>query len=168
MSETQQRNFDFLVIGSGIAGLWFALKAAQSGTVAILTKKQRAESNTNYAQGGIAAVMAADDTLDAHVNDTLVAGAGLCREAVVRTIVTEGPALVRELAETGVKFSASAAGEFDLGREGGHTQRRVLHAGDITGREIERALLAAVAANKNISVFENMLVIDLITTHKLG
>src|SRR2546426_2599082 len=162
-----QRNFDFLVIGSGIAGLTFALKVARAGTVAIITKKQRAESNTNYAQGGIAAVMAKDDSLELHVRDTLEAGAGLCREDVVRTIVGEGPALVQELVELGVKFSAGEAG-FDLGREGGHTRRRVLHAGDITGREIERALLAAVAANKNITVLEDMLGIDLITSQKVG
>ncbi|MCG3150277.1 MAG: L-aspartate oxidase [Verrucomicrobiae bacterium] len=162
-----QRNFDFLVIGSGIAGLWFALKAAESGTVGIITKKTRAESNTNYAQGGIAAVMGKDDSFEMHRRDTLEAGAGLCRDDVVQAIVTEGPALVRELIEAGVKFSAGMAGEYDLGREGGHTRRRVLHAGDITGREIERALLAAVAAHKNISVFEDMLAIDLITTQKL-
>ena len=156
------------MIGSGIAGLWFALKAAESGKVGIITKKTRAESNTNYAQGGIAAVMGKDDSFEMHRHDTLEAGAGLCRDEVVQTIVTEGPALVRELIDVGVKFSASATGDYDLGREGGHTRRRVLHAGDITGREIERALLAAVAAHKNISVFENMLAIDLITTQKLG
>jgi L-aspartate oxidase len=166
----QQHNFDFLVIGSGIAGLTFALKVAKVGTVAIITKKQRAESNTNYAQGGIAAVMAKDDSLELHVRDTLEAGAGLCKEDVVRTIVSEGPALVRELIELGVKFTEkeNARGQYDLGREGGHTRRRVLHAGDITGREIERALLAAVAAEKNIAVFEDMLAIDLITAQKIG
>jgi len=166
----KQRSFDFLVIGSGIAGLTFALKVAKVGTVAIITKKQRAESNTNYAQGGIAAVMAKDDSYELHVHDTLTAGAGLCREDVVRTIVSEGPALVRELIEFGVKFTEqeNARGQFDLGREGGHTRRRVLHAGDITGREIERALLAVVAADKNITVLEHMLAIDLITTQKLG
>lgn len=165
-----QKNFDFLVVGSGMAGLTFALKAARLGTVAIITKKQRAESNTNYAQGGIAAVMAEDDSFDLHVNDTLVAGAGLCKEDVVRTIVSEGPALVRELIELGVRFTTGEAAQqpFDLGREGGHSRRRILHAGDITGREIERALLAAVAANKNISVFEEMLAIDLVTSRKLN
>jgi L-aspartate oxidase len=167
MAGHLQRDFDFLVIGTGIAGLTFALRVSPAGRVAIITKKQRAESNTNYAQGGIAAVMAEDDSLELHVRDTLEAGAGLCREDVVRTIVSEGPALVRELVELGVKFSAGESG-FDLGREGGHTRRRVLHAGDITGREIERALLAAVAADKNIAVFEDSLAIDLITTHKLG
>jgi len=166
---TSQRNYDYLIIGSGIAGLTFALKVAPTGKVAIVTKKQRAESNTNYAQGGIAAVMAKDDSFDIHVRDTLESGAGLCREDVVRTIVSEGPALVRELIERGVKFSkGEGGGGYDLGREGGHTRRRVLHAGDITGREIERALLAAVAAQKNIAVFEEMLAIDLITTEKMG
>src|SRR5438034_5315350 len=111
----EQRNFDFLIIGSGIAGLTFALKVAKAGSVAIITKKQRAESNTNYAQGGIAAVMAQDDSFELHVRDTLEAGAGLCKEDVVRTIVSEGPALVRELMKLGVEFAD------DLGREGGHT-----------------------------------------------
>src|SRR6185295_15100269 len=147
-----QRNFDFLIIGSGMAGLTFALKTARLGTVAIITKKQRAESNTNYAQGGIAAVMADDDSLDLHVRDTLNAGAGLCTEDVVRTIIAEGPTLVRELIELGVRFTArdTPNQQFDLGREGGHSKRRILHAGDITGQEIERALLQAVASAPNI------------------
>jgi L-aspartate oxidase len=164
-----QKNFDFLVIGSGMAGLTFALKTARFGTVAIITKKQRAESNTNYAQGGIAAVMADDDSFDLHVNDTLNAGAGLCKEDAVRTIVGEGPALVRELIDLGVRFTAgeTADQQFDLGREGGHTKRRILHAGDITGREIERALLHAVASQPNITVFEDVLAVDLITSGKL-
>jgi L-aspartate oxidase len=170
MAANSQRNFDFLVIGSGIAGLTYALKVAQAGTVAIITKKQRAESNTNYAQGGIAAVMAKDDSLELHVRDTLEAGAGLCKEDVVRRIVGEGPALVRELIDFGVKFTEqeNQRGQYDLGREGGHTRRRILHAGDITGREIERALLAQVAQHGNITVFEESLAIDLITTQKLG
>jgi L-aspartate oxidase len=164
-----QRNFDFLIIGSGMAGLTFALKTARLGTVAIITKKQRAESNTNYAQGGIAAVMASDDSFDLHVSDTLKAGAGLCKEDVVRTIVGEGPALVRELIELGVSFTAGETPDqqFDLGREGGHSKRRILHAGDITGREIERALLHAVATQPNITVFEHALAVDLITSKKL-
>ncbi|HVM61849.1 MAG TPA: L-aspartate oxidase [Verrucomicrobiae bacterium] len=175
MAENSQRNYDFLIIGSGIAGLTYALKVAAAGTVAIITKKQKAESNTNYAQGGIAAVMAKDDSLELHLRDTLEAGAGLCKEDVVRTIVGEGPALVRELIEFGVKFTRkenapgdSGAEDFDLGREGGHTRRRVLHAGDITGREVERALLAQVAKHQNITVLEESLAIDLITTQKLG
>jgi L-aspartate oxidase len=169
MAANLQRNYDFVIIGSGIAGLTYALKVASAGTVAIITKKERAESNTNYAQGGIAAVMAKDDSLDLHVRDTLEAGAGLCKQDVVRTIVSEGPALVRELAEFGVRFTQQedARGQYDLGREGGHTRRRVLHAGDITGREIERALLAQVAKHENITVLEEWMAIDLITTQKL-
>jgi L-aspartate oxidase len=165
-----QKNFDFLVIGSGMAGLTFALKTARRGQVAIITKKQRTESNTNYAQGGVAAVMAEDDSFDLHVSDTLNAGAGLCKADVVRTIVSEGPALVRELVELGVGFTTSkdVNTRFDLGREGGHTRRRILHAGDITGHEIERALLQAVSDDPNISVFEEMVAIDLITSRKLG
>jgi L-aspartate oxidase len=164
----EQKDFDFLVIGSGIAGLTFALKVATVGSVAIITKTNRAESNTNYAQGGIAAAIGDDDSLELHVQDTLRAGAGLCKEDVVRTIIAEGPALVRELAELGVRFSESTPGHYDLGREGGHTRRRVLHAADLTGREIERALLAAVAADNNITVLEEVLAIDLITAKKVG
>ena len=168
------RQFDFLVLGSGIAGLSFALKVAPRGRVAIVTKKNRAESNTNYAQGGIAAVTSKEDTFEMHVRDTLEAGAGLCKEDVVRTIVQEGPARIAELIELGMKFSLrevpahSGEIELDLGREGGHSKRRILHAKDVTGREIERALLSAVAAQPGIQIFENHFAIDLITTQKLG
>ncbi|HET7624658.1 MAG TPA: L-aspartate oxidase [Verrucomicrobiae bacterium] len=168
------KQFDFLVLGSGIAGLTFALKVAPHGRVAIITKKNKAESNTNYAQGGIAAVTSKEDSFEMHVRDTLEAGAGLCNETVVRDIVQEGPARVQELIDLGMKFSereaASESGgrELDLGREGGHSMRRILHAKDVTGREIERALLAAIAARPNIRVFENHFAIDLITSEKLG
>src|SRR5438874_13339062 len=168
------RVFDFLVLGSGIAGLSFALKVAPRGRVAIVTKKDQAESNTNYAQGGIAAVTSKEDSFEMHVRDTLEAGAGLCKEDVVRTIVQEGPARIQELIELGMRFSernagtANGARELDLGKEGGHSRRRILHAKDVTGREIERALLAAVAAQPNIEIFENHFAIDLITTQKLG
>ena len=165
------KQFDFIILGSGIAGLSFALKVASRGRVAIITKKHRAESNTNYAQGGIAAVTSKEDSVEMHVRDTLVAGAGLCNEAVVRTIIQEGPARVQELIELGMKFSErEVAGhrELDLGKEGGHSKRRILHAQDVTGREIERALLAAVAAQPNIVMLENHFAIDLITTKKLG
>src|SRR5579885_361055 len=168
------KSFDFLVLGSGIAGLTFALKVAPRGRVAIITKKNRAESNTNYAQGGIAEVTSKEDSVEIHVRDTLKAGAGLCNEAVVRTIIQEGPARIAELIELGMKFSereipeSNGARELDLGKEGGHSKRRILHAKDVTGREIERALLAAVAAQPNIKIFENHLAIDLITTKKLG
>jgi L-aspartate oxidase len=168
------KSFDFLVLGSGIAGLTFALKVAPHGRVAIVTKKHRAESNTNYAQGGIAAVTSREDSFELHVRDTLAAGAGLCKENVVRTVVEEGPARIQELIDLGMKFSERDAPsedggrELDLGREGGHSKRRILHAKDITGREIERALLNAVSRQPNIWIFENHLAIDLITTAKLG
>src|SRR2546430_217735 len=168
------RSFDFVVLGSGIAGLSFALKVAPHGRVAIVTKKDRAESNTNYAQGGIAAVTSKEDSFEMHVRDTLAAGAGLCKEDVVRTIVQEGPARIQELIELGMRFSernagtANGARELDLGKEGGHSRRRILHAKDVTGREIERALLAAISAQPNIQIFENHLAIDLITSQKLG
>ena len=165
------KQFDFIVLGSGIAGLSFALKVAPRGRVAIITKKHRAESNTNYAQGGIAAVTSKEDSVEMHVRDTLVAGAGLCKEKIVRTIIQEGPERVQELIDLGMKFSErEVAGhrELDLGKEGGHSKRRILHAKDVTGREIERALLAAVAAQPNIQILENHFAIDLITTKKLG
>ena len=167
------KQFDFLILGSGIAGLTFALKVAPHGRVAIITKKNRTESNTNYAQGGIAAVTSKEDSFELHVRDTLQAGAGLCKEDVVRTIVQEGPERIAELIELGMKFSErevpgpNGARELDLGREGGHSKRRILHAKDVTGREIERALLSAVAQRPNIQIFENHLAIDLLTTQKL-
>jgi len=168
------KQFDYLVLGSGIAGLSFALKVAPRGRVAIVTKKDRAESNTNYAQGGIAAVTSKEDSFELHVRDTLTAGAGLCKENVVRTIVEEGPARIAELIELGMKFSERDAPaedggrELDLGREGGHSKRRILHAKDVTGREIERALLNAAARQPNIEIFENHIAIDLITSQKFG
>ncbi len=167
------KQFDYLVLGSGIAGLSFALKVAAHGRVAIITKKHRAESNTNYAQGGIAAVTSKEDSFELHVRDTLEAGAGLCKEEVVGTIVQEGPARIAELIELGMRFTERelprprGAKELDLGREGGHSKRRILHAKDVTGREIERALLSAIAQRPNIQIFENHLAIDLITTQKL-
>jgi L-aspartate oxidase len=168
------KQFDFLVLGSGVAGLTFALKVASRGRVAIITKKGRAESNTNYAQGGIAAVTSKEDSFELHVRDTLEAGAGLCKESVVRTIIQEGPARIAELIELGMQFSerelphSHGARELDLGKEGGHSKRRILHAKDVTGREIERALLAAVAAQPNLEILENHFAIDLITSQKLG
>jgi len=168
------KQFDFLILGSGIAGLTFALKVAPRGRVAIVTKKDRAESNTNYAQGGIASVTSKEDSFESHVRDTLTAGAGLCRENVVRAIVEEGPARIQELIELGMKFSereipaSHGAQELDLGKEGGHSKRRILHAKDVTGREIERALLDAISRQPNIEIFENHIAIDLVTSQKLG
>ena len=168
------KQFDYLVLGSGIAGLCFALKVAPRGRVAIVTKKDRAESNTNYAQGGVAAVTSKEDSFELHVHDTLEAGAGLCKERVVRTIVEEGPSRIAELIKLGMQFSerdipaSPGARELDLGREGGHSKRRILHAKDVTGREIESALLHAISQQPNISIFENHLAIDLVTSQKLG
>lgn len=162
------KQFDFVIIGSGIAGLSFALKAAQAGTVAVITKKAKAESNTAWAQGGIAAVTDEADSFEAHVQDTLVAGAGLCDEAMVRSIVRDGPARIAELMEIGVQFDQQRNGQPDLTREGGHSARRILHARDATGREIERALLEAVAREKRITLLENHTAVDLITLRKLG
>jgi len=162
--------YDFVIIGSGIAGLSFALKAAAHGRVAIVTKRNRSESNTNYAQGGIACVTSSEDSFELHIRDTLEAGAGLCDEGIVRRIVTDGPARIQELIEIGVHFDERADGSHqpELAREGGHSRRRILHARDMTGREIERALLAAVAAHPEIDVLENHIAVDLITRAKLG
>ncbi len=157
---------DVLVVGSGISGLSFALDAATAGAVLIVTKRERTEANTRYAQGGVSSVLSADDSFEEHVRDTLVAGAGLCKPPVVQLCVEEGPACVERLVSWGVHFDRDGEGHFDLGREGGHSRRRVLHAGDITGHEIERALLAACDAHPNIRFLEHHHAIDLLTTAK--
>ncbi len=158
-------SFDVLVLGSGIAGLSFALKAAQAGrSVAILTKKNKADSNTNWAQGGIAAVTSPEDDIEKHVADTLVAGDGLCRERVVREIVRDGPARVKELIQLGLNFSRESGGGYDLGREGGHSARRILHVKDMTGKAIEEALLKAIGREPRVALFEHLFGIDIITT----
>ncbi|MBZ4332847.1 L-aspartate oxidase [Corallococcus interemptor] len=153
--------FDFLVMGGGVAGLSFALQAARHGTVAVLTKRERGEGNTAYAQGGIAGVLSPTDTFDAHIDDTLVAGAGLCHRDAVEVTVREGPARLKELVALGAAFD-QRGGEFDLTREGGHSARRIIHAGDITGREVQRALLAACDEQPHITFFQNTAAIDLI------
>ncbi len=160
---------DFVVIGSGIAGLLSALHLCRHGRVLVITKKERADSNTNFAQGGIACVMDSADSFEQHVRDTLDAGAGLCHEDVVRAIVSAAPARIAELEHMGLSFSeGSNAGGYDLGREGGHTQRRVLHAGDVTGREIENVLLRRVMDEAAITILEDSMAIDLISTAWLG
>jgi L-aspartate oxidase len=156
---------DYLVIGGGIGGLLFALKAAESGSVTVLTKAASDEANTAYAQGGIASVWSIDDSFESHVDDTLRAGAGLCKRDAVEAIVRDGPAVVRELIEFGTRFTRVEEGgedEYDLGREGGHSHRRVLHAQDLTGREIMRALGEAVRSRSNIRLLENHVAIDLL------
>lgn len=156
-------SYDLLVIGSGIAGLSFALKVAAHARVALVTKKARTDSNTNYAQGGIAAVTADGDDYELHIRDTLAAGAGLCHTEAVRQLVQEGPPRVRELMNWGVQFSTSD-GYLSLGREGGHSRRRILHAADRTGREIERALLESLASYGNVDIIEDHLAVDLLLT----
>jgi L-aspartate oxidase len=159
---------DFLVIGSGVAGLSFALKAAALGKVLIITKKTKDESNTKYAQGGIAAVVSNMDTFEKHVADTLDAGDGLCNEEVVRMVVENGPLRVQELIDYGANFDRKQDGSLNLGREGGHSENRILHSKDATGWEIERALLEAVSSHPNITVSEHFFAIDLLTQHHLG
>ena len=166
---SQEFKAEVVVVGSGIAGLSFALKAAKHAQVLLLTKKNAAESNTNYAQGGIACVTSSEDSAELHIRDTMQAGAGLCREKVVREVVQDGPARVAELVELGVRFTERQNGreqEPDLGKEAGHSKRRVLHAGDITGRELERALLSAVRASPKITIREDIVAIDLVTSKK--
>lgn len=155
---------DFLVLGSGIAGLSFAIKAADLGTVAIVTKKTKSDSNTNLAQGGIAAVYDEKDRFEYHINDTIAAGAGLCKKEVVTFVVVDGPERIKELLDWGVEFTRAGnnGGKYDLGREGGHSLRRVLHARDLTGQEIERALQEKASLKRNIKIFENHIGIDLI------
>lgn len=155
---------DFLVIGSGIAGLSFALQAAESGKVAILSKQDASDSNTNFAQGGIACVSGLDDSFELHIKDTLEAGAGLCNKAAVEIMVKEAPAVIKKLVDFGVKFTKLQS-KLELGREGGHTRNRIIHAKDATGKEIQRALLQAVKQHPNITIYENYLALDLLVKH---
>ncbi|MFW5879175.1 MAG: L-aspartate oxidase, partial [Myxococcota bacterium] len=159
---------DILVLGSGSAGLSYALKAAEHGRVTVLTKRATADSATSWAQGGISAVVDREDSFEIHAQDTISAGAGLCHPKAVELCVTKGPDRIRELIELGVGFSKAEGGGFDLGKEGGHTRRRVLHARDMTGKEIERALVEAVCRHPRITVIENQVAIDLITSGRLG
>lgn len=157
---------DFLVVGSGIAGLSFALKAATLGSVVVVTKKEKIDTATNLAQGGIAAVLGGDDSFDNHINDTLEAGAGLCDKEVVDFVVKNGPERIRELIDLGVSFVKDEKGDLSLGKEGGHSKRRVAHAYDLTGSEIEKALIANVTKTENIELLENHMCVDLITESK--
>ncbi|ACY17007.1 L-aspartate oxidase [Haliangium ochraceum] len=159
---------DYLVIGSGIAGLSFALRAAEHGSVLVATKKRPDDTATNWAQGGIAAVLGEDDSFEAHIQDTLRVGDGLCQADTVELVVREGPDHVRELVELGVDFARSQDGKLDLTREGGHTKRRVAHYKDITGREVQRALLAKVATNPRITMWDDHIAVDLLSMAKYG
>ncbi|OQY18974.1 MAG: L-aspartate oxidase [Desulfobacteraceae bacterium 4572_35.1] len=157
---------DFLVIGSGIAGLSFALKVADNKTVSIITKREIQETSTRYAQGGIATVFSNEDSFESHSKDTMVAGAQLSNREIVDMVVAAGPKAVQDLINFGTDFTRNSSGEYDLTREGGHSFRRILHAADLTGDEIERALVAAVQNHPNITVYEHHCAIDLITEAK--
>jgi L-aspartate oxidase len=171
---SRNNDSDFLVLGSGVAGLFYALRVAQHGRVAVVTKKEAVQSATNFAQGGIAAVVSNEDSFESHAQDTMNAGAGLCHEDVVNFVVERGRAAIEALGKLGVEFDREGSGgtqgsaEFELGREGGHTVRRVLHHRDATGREIERALLARARAHPNITLLEDHCAIDLLTTRGAG
>lgn len=162
------KKVDFLIIGSGIAGLSYALKVAPYGKVCMITKANEDESNTKYAQGGIAAVMYQPDSYEKHIQDTLIAGDGICDEEVVRMVITESTERVNELIDWGASFDKTETGEYDLAKEGGHSEHRILHHKDNTGFEIERALLAAAHKHPNIEILDHYFAIDILTQHHLG
>lgn len=162
------KNCEYLVIGSGIAGLSFALKAAEHSRVTLVCKASLEDTNTMYAQGGIAAVTYEPDSLEKHVQDTLKCGDGMCNEEVVRMVVTEAPSQINQLIQWGVKFDRKPDGRYDLAREGGHTEHRILHHKDNTGYEIQKALSSRVRSHRNIEVFEHHFAVDIITPHHLG
>ncbi|MBQ5608870.1 MAG: L-aspartate oxidase [Rikenellaceae bacterium] len=159
---------DFLVIGSGAAGLSFALKAAEHGHVTIVTKGEMVECNTNYAQGGICSVTYEPDTFEKHIHDTMVCGAGICDPEAVELVVRRAPELIADLIAWGTRFDKTPDGRFELNREGGHSEHRILHHKDLTGAEIERALIQSVKSHPNITVLEHHFAIDLLTQHHLG
>ncbi|WP_207429556.1 L-aspartate oxidase [Pedobacter sp. SYSU D00535] len=162
------KNVDFLVVGSGIAGLSFALKAAKHGKVLIVTKANEDESNTKYAQGGVAVVVDKTDSFDKHIEDTLIAGDGLCDPAIVEIVVKEGPERIQEIIDYGTNFDQTKPGSYDLAKEGGHSEHRILHYKDITGFEIERALLEQIHQNPNIEILTHYFAVEIITQHHLG
>ena len=163
-----RKKVDFLVIGSGIAGLTFAIKVAKYGKVCIVTKSRMDDTATSWAQGGIAAVMYTPDSFEKHIRDTIIAGDGLCNEDVVRFTISESTERIKELVKWGIKFDKTTTGKYDLAKEGGHSEYRVLHHKDSTGREIENKLLDQVKQHPNIEILENHFTIDIITQHHLG
>jgi L-aspartate oxidase len=162
------RKFDFLVIGSGLAGISFAIKASRYGKVALISKAKLDETNTAYAQGGIAAVTYKPDSFEKHIQDTIIAGDGHCDEAAVRKVIQEAPAQIDDLLEWGVNFDKKEDGLFDLHKEGGHSEFRILHHKDNTGYEMQQSLIRKIADNKNIEIFENHFAIEILTQHHLG
>jgi L-aspartate oxidase len=165
---SKRKKVDFLVIGSGMAGLSFALKMAGKGKVCVISKTRLDETNTSYAQGGISSVTYAPDNFEKHVQDTLTAGAGLCDEKVVRKVVEEAPRQIEELVKWGVQFDKDKEGRYDLHREGGHSENRILHHKDQTGFEVERGLIQAVREHPEIEVLEDHFAVEIITQHHLG
>ncbi len=163
-----EKKYDFLVIGSGLGGLSYALKVAEHGSVCLITKSQLEETNTRYAQGGIAAVIYEPDSYEKHVKDTLVAGDHICNEEVVKMVVKEAPAQIQYLIQWGTKFDKSSSGKYDLAMEGGHSEHRILHHKDNTGEEIQRALSQEVRNHPHIDLLENHFAVDLITQHHMG
>ncbi len=163
-----KKRTDFLVIGSGIAGLTFALKAAKYGKVTIVTKANLEDTNTRYAQGGIAAVFSEPDNFEKHINDTLIAGGGICNEEVVRMVVQEAPARIKDLIDLGVSFDKKEDGTYDLAKEGGHTEHRILHHKDRTGESIQMTLMERVRNEANIEILEHHFAIEILTQHHLG
>ena len=166
--EKMKKRTDFLVIGSGIAGLTFALKASKYGKVSVVTKAKLEDSNTRYAQGGIAAVFSEPDNFEKHIHDTLIAGGGCCNEDVVRMVVQEAPERIKDLIELGVSFDKKEDGSYDLAKEGGHTESRILHHKDKTGEAIQMTLVERVKKNPNIDIYENHFAIEFLTQHHLG
>ena len=167
-SEVMKKRTDFLVIGSGIAGLTFALKAVKFGKVTIVTKANLEDTNTRYAQGGIAAVFSEPDNFEKHINDTLVAGGGICNEEVVRMVVHEAPDRIKDLINMGVSFDKKEDGTYDLAKEGGHTEYRILHHKDRTGESIQKTLMEGVRNEAKIEILEHHFAIELLTQHHLG
>ncbi len=163
-----KKEFDFLVIGSGIAGLSYALKVAAHGKVAVVSKAELKETNTAYAQGGISSVTYKPDSFEKHIEDTLIAGDGLCKDEAVKKVVSEAPEQIRQLLEWGTRFDKTEDGQFDLHREGGHSEHRILHHKDNTGAEIQRALIEQIRSHKNITVMEHHFAVEIITQHHLG
>ena len=158
------RTVDFLVIGSGVSGLYAAYHLADHGKVLLITKSNVVEANTSYAQGGIASVLATTDSFESHIQDTLDAGAGLCDPEAVRILVTEGPRHIHKLMEMGAEFDRNAKGDLHLGREGGHSANRIVHSGDLTGKEVEDVLVDAVN-RKGVELLEYTCGVELITNY---